>query len=380
MKLYKRAGAKYFCSIATHHDNFFLWNSKFNRWNSVNMGPKKDVVGIWKATAKKEGLYFGVTEHLGVSYGWFQVSRGADKKGPKAGIPYDGNNDEFSDLYHKKALPGGEKANPIWQEEWFDRIKELVDNYQPDLLYSDSGLPFRDVGRKLIAHYYGSAQKTNPDGVVYNCKQKSEGRWVRDYERGSAMRIAEEPWQTDTSIGDWIYRTGDKYRTAPQIIQMLIDIVSKNGNLLLNILQTPEGDLDAPQIAVLEELAVWMETNGEAIYGTRPWEVFGEGPSQGKQASGRFGGVQDVRPYQQGDLRFTKKGNLLYVFSMEKPTGAITVQSLGLKKETARKIKSVRLLGSAEEIKWAQNDDAVVIQKPDTLPKYKTVDCAVEWE
>jgi alpha-L-fucosidase len=383
MKLYKRAGAKYFCSIATHHDNFFLWNSKLNRWNAVNMGPKKDVIGIWKAAAKKEGLYFGVTEHLGASYTWFQASRRADKKGPKAGVPYDGNNPEFSDLYHEKAAPGDTAwltKNPVWQQEWFERIKELVDNYQPDLLYSDSGLPFNNVGRKLIAHYYESAQKTNPDGVVYNCKQLSEGRWVRDYERGSAMGIGAEPWQTDTSIGDWIYRTGDKYKTAPQIIQMLVDIVSKNGNLLLNILQTPEGELDAPQIVALEEIAVWIEANGEAIYGTRPWKIYGEGPSLLQLPKGPFDGIKDVRAYQQGDLRFTEKGNLLYVFCMETPTGDISIHSLGLKKETGRKIKSARMLGSTEEIKWTQNEDAVIIQKPARLPGYKTVVFAIEWQ
>jgi alpha-L-fucosidase len=383
MKLYKRVGAKYFVSMGTHHDNFFLWNSKLHRWNSVNMGPKKDVVGLWQQAAKKEGLYFGVSEHLGASYTWFQSSHRSDQLGNKAGVLYDGNNPEFQDLYHAKAEPGDNgwlTNNPVWQRQWYDRIRELIDMYGVDLLYSDSGLPFENVGRSLIAHFYNQDLKTkDKKGVVYTCKEPSNGRFVHDRERGVAEGISEYPWQTDTSIGDWYYRTGQRYMTGPEVIQMLIDIVSKNGNLLLNIVQTPEGDLEEDVIRILENIATWIQDNGIAIYGTRPWKIYGEGPSTlGEQEKGQFGGLKDVRKYQETDLRFTTKGKTLYTFCMENPTGDVHIKSLGLSTETGKKVSSIKLLGSTEKIKWTQNGEEVLIQKPTQLPAYNTVVFAIQ--
>ena len=379
MKLYKRVGAKYFVSMATHHDNFFLWDSKLHKWNSVNMGPKKDVVGLWQAAAKKEGLYFGVSEHLGASYTWFQSAHKSDQLGEKAGVPYDGNNPDYWDLYHEPAEPGDTQwytKNPKWQREWYDRILELIDNYHPDLLYTDGGLPFgNDVGRSMIAHFYNQdAKQKKPKGVVYTCKQSSDGCWVHDLERGVVEDIREYPWQTDTSIGDWYYRTGQKYMTGQEIVQMLIDIVSKNGNLLLNVVQTPEGDLEQDVLNILEVIAAWMDVNNVAIFDTRPWKVYGEGPSViGTQEKGRFGGLKDVRKYQPADLRFTTKGKTLYTFCMENPIGDIHIKSLGLKTETGRKITSVKLLGSDEKIQWTQNSEEVVIRKPSRLPAFTTI-------
>jgi alpha-L-fucosidase len=378
MKLFKRAGAKYFVTIATHHDNFFLWNSKLHKWNAANMGPKKDVVGLWKKAAVNEGLFFGVTEHLGASYNWFQVAHGADQLGDKAGVPYDGANPEYWDLYHEPSKPGDTDwltNDPKRQRDWYDRIKELVDDYLPDLLYSDSAMPFGDVGRTLIAHYYNqNAQRKGAKGVVYTCKEESDSRWVRDYELGVAEGISEHPWQTDTNLGDWIYREGMSYRTAKQVIQMLIDIVSKNGNLLLDVVQTPEGDIDDAQIRILEEIAAWMQDNSPAIFDTRPWKVYGEGPSVTElQEKGQFHGLKDVRNYKDGDLRFTAKGKTIYAFCMEKPQGDIHISSLGLQTAIGRKVNSISLLGSKEKIKWTQNKNEVLIQKPAQLPEYNTV-------
>ncbi|MDR2472524.1 MAG: alpha-L-fucosidase [Tannerella sp.] len=379
MKLYKRVGARYFVSMGTHHDNFFLWNSALHRWNSVNMGPKKDVVGLWQTAAKREGLRFGVSEHLGASYTWFQSAHRSDQLGDKANTPYDGANPDYWDLYHKPTTPddnGWYTKNPEFQQEWLARIKELIDNYHPDLLYSDGGMPFgNDVGMAMIAHYYNQGAK---QGVVYTCKQASEGRWVSDYERGSADGIRKEPWQTDTSIGDWYYRTGQKYMTADEIIQMLVDIVSKNGNLLLNVVQTPEGDLEQDVVDILEKIAAWMSINSVAIYDTRPWTIYGEGPSLlAAEAKAPFGhianAVKDVRQYQSGDMRFTVKVKTLYVFSMEPVTTALHIKALGMNTETGRKIKSVRLLGSDTKIVWTQNGDEVVIQQPADAPPFRTV-------
>jgi alpha-L-fucosidase len=373
MTLYKRVGARYFVSMATHHDNFFLWNSKIHRWNSVKMGPNKDVVGLWQQAAKREGLHFGVSEHLGASYTWFQASHGADKSGPLKGVPYDGANPEFQDLYHPKTAPDDKSwytKDPANQQNWLACITELIDMYKPDLLYSDGELPFGEVGREMLAHFYNQDIIKNEGELqaVYTCKHlASEGRWVRDIERGAMDSISIDPWQTDTSIGDWYYRTGQKYMSGTEVIQMLVDIVSKNGNLLLNIVQTPEGDLEPDVLNILEEIAAWIKVNGEGIYGTRPWKTYGEGPSMKKQEKGNFGGVKDVRAYASEDIRFTTKNDTLYAFCMNKPYDEIRISSLG-KNSERKKIKSVSFLGSDEKPEWKQNSDELLINKPAKLP------------
>ena len=378
MALYKKAGAKYFVSTGSHHDNFFLWNSKIHRWNAVNMGPKKDVVGLWQKAAKEQGLRFGVSEHLAASFTWFQASRGADATGPKAGVPYDGNDPQYQDLYHKKAEPGDTgwlTTNPDYHRTWFNEVKELIDLYHPDLLYSDSKLPFEDVGRSLLAHYYNQDLKKNRGKLeaVYNCKAESQGKWVRDIERGVAEGIKPDPWQTDTSIGDWYYRTGQKYMTSGEVVRMLIDIVSKNGNLLLNVVQTPEGDLEPDALTILDGIAAWMEPNKEGIYSTRPWKVYGEGPFMAAPKEKGFMGQKDVpkRPYEAEDFRFTasKDGTVLYAFEMAPPTGEVRITSLGNDAKLADKpVTAVEVLGSDEKLAWKQEAGALVIQQPARIP------------
>jgi alpha-L-fucosidase len=374
--------------MGTHQDNFFLWNSKIHRWNSVNMGPKKDVVGLWQKAAKKEGLRFGVSEHLGASYTWFQTARGADKTGPMAGVPYDGNDEQYADLYHKKAAADDTDwltKDPENQKEWLSCINELVDMYHPDLLYSDSELPFGEVGRTMLAHYYNQdiAKNKGKLNAVYTCKLRpSEGRWVQDVERGALDSISPFPWQTDTSIGDWYYRTGQQYMSGTQVIQMLIDIVSKNGNLLLNVVQTPEGDLEPDVMNILNEIADWMPANGEGIYGSRPWKIYGEGPTtQKNQEKGVFGGVKDVRPYGPSDIRFTTKDKALYAYCMEVPAQSIRIQSLGTNsKISSQKVASVKMLGSKEKLQWKQEADALVITKPAKMPDWKVVSFKIEFK
>lgn len=300
---------------------------------------------------------------------------------------YDGNDPKYQDLYHGKAAPddnGWLTKNPVWQNEWFNCITELIDMYHPDLLYSDSKLPFENIGRSMIAHYYNQDMEKN-DGkleAVYTCKEPSNGRFAQDVERGVLDSISEFPWQTDTSIGDWFYRTGQKYKTSEEIIQMLADIVSKNGNLLLNVVQTPEGDLEPDVLQILEKIAVWTKANGEAIYGSRPWKIYGEGSSiTGTQEKGQFGGLKDTRPYQSADIRFTTKNGTLYVFCMNAPTEDIQIKSLGkLSKYSNKAIASISMLGSKEKIQWKQGENALAINKLTKLPEYKVVVFAVNFK
>jgi alpha-L-fucosidase len=362
--------------MGTHHDDFFLWNSKIHKWNAVNCGPKKDVVGIWQAAAKKEGLKFGVSEHLGASFTWLHPSHGADTSGPMKGIPYDGANPMYQDLYHAKADSndnGWLSTNKEWQREWFFSIKELIDNYHPDLLYSDSQLPFGEYGENMLAHFYNQDMAKNGGKLeaVYTCKEPSDGMWVQDLERGVQDSISPFPWQTDTSIGDWFYRTGQKYKTATEVIQMLVDIVSKNGNLLINIVQTPEGDLEPDVIKIVTEIGTWTSVNGEGIYGTRPWKVYGEKPAaENVVKSGNFN--EDKLKYGAQYIRFTTKLNNLFEFFLGEHTTYIFINSfVKYSKNLYNKIASVTLLGSNIKIHWKQRGNALIIKKDFKMPVEK---------
>jgi alpha-L-fucosidase len=364
MALYKKAGARYFVSMGSHHDNFFLWNSKLHRWNAVNMGPHRDVVGTWQKAAKKNGLKFGVSEHLGASFTWFQDSHKSDKTGPLAGVPYDGADPEYQDLYHFPAEPGDTgwySTNPRWQQMWFNEIRELVDNYHPDLLYSDGGVPFgNEVGRGMIAHLYNSdaSRHGGTPQVIYTCKQKSEGRWVEDLERGVMPGINPYPWQTDTSIGDWFYNRNWKFRPVSWTIHMLVDIVSKNGNLLLNVVQRPDGSIDPDVEQMLKELAAWISIHGEAIYSTRPWLVYGEGAVRTK--GGHF--HEDFK-YTSKDIRFTTKGDTLYAIALGWPEdGKLLIKSLASTGQG--KISRVSLLGSKQKVTWTRTSQGLEVTLP----------------
>ena len=377
MGLYQKAGAKYFCVIAEHHDNFDCWNSKYQRWNSVNMGPKKDIVGAWASAARSRGLRFGVTEHLSATWNWWVVNKGADKQGPYAGVPYDGNDPQYQDLY----LPPHEdskewyssQAPEWWQRRWFNRIQDLVDSYQPDLLYSDGGFPFHEVGRSLVAHFYNTNMQNHGGRLeaVYNCKRMpgyfEDGTCVEDLERGVMEGMHPIPWQTDTCIGDWYYKQGIEYKSTTTVITMLADIVSKNGNLLLNIPPRPDGSLDDQEVAILSQIAAWKEINGEAIFGTRPWKVFGEGPTRAKP--GKFG-EENHSHYTAEDIRFTAKGTTLYALALGWPeNGRLAVKSLGsdaglLPQDPAE----ASLLGQAGPLKFRREARALVVDLPQNKP------------
>ena len=325
------------------------------------------------------------------SFTWFQSSHRADKSGSKAGVPYDGANPNYWDLYHFPAEPGDTgwySTNPKWQQQWYDEIKELVDNYHPDLLYSDGGVPFgNEVGLSMIAHLYNqdaarhaakaqanynckqltmiadlfrqdSGRHAGKVEAIYNCKQKSQGRWVEDLERGIMPKIDPYPWQTDTSIGDWFYDRNWKFRPVSWVIHMLVDNVSKNGNLLLNIVQRPDGSLDPEVESMLSQLADWNAVHSEAIFGTRPWLVYGE--STVKVGGGSF--KEDFK-YDAREIRFTTKGATLYAIALGWPgDGQLTVRSLAKAAgENVNNITSVSLLGYKGNLEWKQSTDGLVV-------------------
>ncbi|MCY3021280.1 MAG: alpha-L-fucosidase [Planctomycetota bacterium] len=381
MGLYKNAGAKYFCVLANHHDNWDNWNSKYHRWNSVNVGPGKDVVGLWAKAARKHGLRFGVTEHLGRSYSWFNTNKGQDKKGPYAGVPYDGHDPKYADLYfppHDDTSASYPKNPPEWwPRQWFYRTRDLIDTYKPDLVYTDGAVPFGEVGRALIAHFYNAnvAWHGGKLEAVYNLKdwgrhsdtgEYVDGIGIQDVERGALKGIKEQPWQTDTCIGDWFYKSGLHYKPARMVVCMLADIVSKNGNLLLNIPLKHDGSIDAEEEKVLADMADWIKVNGDAIYGTRPWQIFGEGPHT--TGGGHFNEGQYGRMTAK-DIRFTTKDEKLYAVVLGWPDdGKVVIRSLAMTAEIRNEIKNVRLLGHGEKLQFAQNAEGLSIMLPEQKP------------
>ncbi len=383
--LYVNAGAKYFFSMGVHHDNFDMWNSKYQpRWNAVATGPKKDIVGMWRVAARKRGLYFGVSEHLSNSFDWFSTSHMTDATGPLAGVPYDGTNPAYADLYHditgmpadfldiKKTSAMGRVAPDRWKQQYFNRVKDLLDQHQPDLLYTDGGIPFEEYGLGTVAELYNvsEAQHGGKDQAVYFSKTVSDckvGTCALDRERGVLDGISPVPWQTDTCIGDWHYRRGANYKTGKKVIDLLVDIVSKNGNLLLNIPLPNSGEPDYNELVTIADITAWMKLNSEGIYATRPWAIYGEGPSTVVEAGGGFN--ESKKPdLGAADARFTTKGSTLYAYVMGWPAEDFAIKALGQSSpQKPGKIVNVEMLGTGAKLKWTQAIDALRIEKPAKL-------------
>jgi alpha-L-fucosidase len=388
MKLYREAGAKYFVTMGVHCDNFDLWNSRHHRWNAVKMGPRKDIVGLFRDAARAEGLRFGVTEHVWGSYNWFATNKGSDKQGPYAGVPYDGSDPANYDLYHPphpiapKAWAEQGNESDAWKQEWFLRVRDLIDNYQPDLMYTDGAIAFGRWGRSLVAHLYNQSLRRHGGkvDVVYTSKKRADcasGTCVLDIERGLVDDIWPQPWQTDTCIGSWHYNREVRYKTPKTVIDLLVDIVSRNGNLLLNFPLPGSGALDDEELRILAAITAWMRVNAEGIHGTRPWKIAGEGPGIRKTATGEamIGTPEHFNERGRVDLtaadfRFTTKGeNTLYAFSMgwnpkETVIGALSSARGLLTREIAR----VDLLGTPVPLKWRLAEDGLHIESPAARP------------
>jgi alpha-L-fucosidase len=400
MALYKRAGAQYFFALANHHDNFDNYDSKYQPWNSVAIGPKKDLIGGWAKAARKNGLRFGVSVHASHAWSWYEPAQDYDGKLTKAdgaGKWWDGLDPQ--DLYAQNHAPspGYQKGSSIhgrWNwgngvsqpdqaycDKFYNRTADLINKYHPDLIYfDDTALPLwpvSDAGLKIAAHFYNTNLKLHgkqDDGVLFGkiLTPEQQQCMVWDIERGQANDIEPYPWQTDTCIGDWHYQRArfekHSYKSAKTVIQTLCDIASKNGNLLLNIPVRGDGTIDADELKVVQGIGDWMAVNKECIFATRPWKTFGEGPaSAGARLTAQGFNEGKGKPFTAQDVRFTqsKDGKTLYAIVLGAPTNGVSLKSLGKSAQLLdRRITKITLLGSKEKIHWLQADDALDIAAP----------------
>jgi alpha-L-fucosidase len=412
VELYRRAGAKYFMALANHHDNFDNYNSKYQPWNSLAIGPKKDLIGGWAAAARKQGLRFGVSVHAAHAWSFYEKSQKADLHGPYVGIPYDGKIQRSAgrntwregldpqELYAQDHLPAvnGDDQHIFFQqwdwshgaripdkkycEKFLNRTIDLIDQYQPDLIYFDDTVlplyPISDVGLRIAAHFYNSNMATHGGKLdaVINGKILDEVQrkcLVWDIERGQSDRIEPLPWQTDTCLGDWHYdRTifeKHGYKTARSVIHRLADIVSKNGNLMLNVPVRGDGTIDADERAIVEEIGAWININGEAIFETRPWTICGEGPALASASPLSNQGFNEGtgKPYNGEDIRFTTKKDILYAIALGAPAnGKLIIKSLAEgSAHYPGKIGRVTLCGTSQTLSFDRLSEGLEVSLPD---------------
>jgi alpha-L-fucosidase len=412
---YKQAGARYFVALANHHDNLDLYRSRYQPdWNSTRVGPGKDLIGGWAKAARAQGLRFGVSVHAAHAWTWYETAQGADKSGPYAGIPYDGKLTKADGkgkwwegldpqaLYaqnHALSKSGGDGGvqdqqwhwgggaaipDQAYCEKFYNRTRDLIDSYDPDLVYYDDTVlplhPFSDVGLRLVAHMYNRSIATKGrNEAVVNGKILSEQQrrtMVWDVERGQSNRIEAQPWQTCTCIGNWHYDRGlyDRkgYKSAQTVVHTLIDVVSKNGNLLLSVPVRGNGTIDEQEHAIVEEVGRWIAGNGEAIYDTRPWAVFGEGPAMEDKPEMSGPGFNEgkAKPFTAADIRFTAKGAHVYAFVMGWPAaGTVSIAAMRSgSPHLARRVARVELLGSGRKLAFRQTAAGLQVSLPAEAP------------
>lgn len=382
-------GAKFFTMMGAHHDAFCLWDTKLSKWNSVNMGPMRDLVGEMAGAARKKGLKFGVSNHTAWNYTFFQwnhINR------------YDAVNKEYQDLYGNPIVQPSADTMRMWPGEtrnswearsrgsvqpserdldrWLARTRELADMYKPDLYYFDWGMNppiFESRRREFAAHYYnkaiewGNGSFGDPN-VVLNYKNRRTfppGSAVLDFERGANDDIAEMVWQTDDCVYDghnWGFSEGEPIKPVNRIIDELVEIVSKRGILMLSFAPRADGSFPEDQKTFMREMGAWLKVNGEAIYKTRPWikavENSAVGHPEKGQSSDTGGGPGTVRTC------FTRsKDNMtLYATMLEWPGTSILIGSVNPEALEGRKIKSVSLVGSKKKVRWDMDENGLKVR------------------
>ena len=371
--LFVEAGARFAGPCGEHADGFAMWDSKVNPWNAADMGPKRDVVAELGKAVRKRGLKFVVSLHHSWLWGWFPTwDENTDCADPANASLYGEKVPETA--WRTKDTKGYYKVYPMpdakFEHVWLEKVKEVIDGYSPDLLWFDNRVQIlsEDVRKKMMAYAYNHAEKNKQEFVLtFKRPDFPLGTGTVDLERNRMPKIYPEPWLTDNSISQklWIWTTELECYPANNLIDDLVDIVSKNGCLLLNVAPHPDGHIPEDQKERLRAMGKWLQLNGEAIYESRPWLIYGEGPTQtltGHLADMQFSGFCDQ------DIRFTTREGQLYAIALGWPkSGELRIKSLSTSLYNA-KIKSVELIGHKDKLKWIRNVDALTIYLPDAKP------------
>lgn len=382
-KLFKETGARYVIPVAEHHDGFPMYDCSFTRWDASEMGPGRDVIGELSRAVRKEGMKFGVSSHRAFNWMYYVRNENFDNADPQYADLY-GRPMPF--LFEKDAADYQKNFQPQdqqFKDDWLARSCELIDKYQPDVFWFDFGItpglekttyennPYADHLKKFAAYYYNKTAD-NSDGLgVINYKWDAfpAKAAVLDKERSKMAEIRHPFWQTDTAVSNssWGYTRNQRYKTPDRLINDLVDIVSKNGCLLLNVGPRADGTIPDEDQAILNAIGGWLKINGEAIYDTTYWKTFGEGPTS--VSTGHVSESQD-KPFVAEDLRFTVREEILYVTGLKWPANnTIIVTTLALEsKYFPENIKGVELLGSDEELKWTRNDKGLTVELPKMKP------------
>jgi alpha-L-fucosidase len=369
-RLFKQAGARYVIPVAEHHDGFAMYNSDLSDWSAEKMGPKRDVIGDLAKAVRAQGLHFGTSYHRAEHDWFFDGGRTfrSDVNHPKYASLYGPAHAWLSDP-KQILLNDWTYVSPEYANDWLARAAEIVQKYHPEVMYFDwwAGQPnYRHNMTRFAAFYYNLAAQEGFPGVI-DIKDYALD-WhagARDFERGLREDIEPQHWQTDTSISNlsWGYLEHDEFKSADFIVHQLIDIVSKNGNLLLNIGPRPDGTIPDEVRNALLDIGAWLKVNGESIYDTAPWKIYGEGPTKVQPG---FGHDKDTKPYTSEDFRFTRKGGKLYVIGMAWPgDGHAVIHALGSAQQAkGMQISGVQVVGSGANLEFHQTDNALEVRLP----------------
>ena len=370
-EMFKNAGARFAGPVAEHHDGFPMWDTAHGNWNAAKMGPRRDVVGQLEQAIRAQDMKFMVAMHHAENW-WFYPHwmKECDTSDPQyVGL--------YGELHNTNALTppkdwaAQDLPSAAFLNRWRARLMEVVDKYTPDYIWFDFGLKFIHERYKqdFLAYYYNKEQEWGR-GVVasYKWDNLPPGAAVVDIELGKMAGQTYYEWITDTTVDDgeaWGYMKDAHYKSPTELIQYLVDNVSKNGYMLLNVGPKPDGQIPDEAQSVLKGIGKWLTVNGEAIYDTVPWHQYGEGPTQMK-SEGAFSDTKEKIAYSGEDFRFTVKGNALYAISLALPDKDFTIKAL--KHPYPRQIKSVKMVGVDGVLPWRVTDDGLHIERPDTLP------------